>query len=71
MEGNRLFSFLASYQMVTNTNGHPFITIVGLDRSGAVVTVFSLPKTEAASRIGTPLTEFTVMAVVLLILIFL
>jgi len=57
--------------MVTKTNGHPFITIIGLDRSGAASTVFSLPKTEAASRIRAPLTELAIKAVVLLILIFL
>jgi hypothetical protein len=56
--------------MVTKTNGHPLIIIMRLDGSGAVLTVLSLPKTEAASRIRTPLTEFTVKAEVLLILIF-
>jgi hypothetical protein len=59
--------------MVTKTNGHPFIIIIGLDRSGAgaASTVSALPKTEAASRIRTPLTEFAIKAAVLLILIFL
>jgi hypothetical protein len=57
--------------MVTKTHGHSFIIIVGLDGSGAAPTVFALPETEAASRIGAPLAEFAIKAVVFLILIFL
>ena len=36
--------------------------------SGAVATVFSLSKAEAASRIRTPLAEFAVWAAMLLVL---
>jgi hypothetical protein len=57
--------------MVTEKIGHPFIIITGLDRTRAILTVFSLPKAEAAARIRTPLAEFAVKTMVLLILIFL
>jgi MFS superfamily sulfate permease-like transporter len=56
--------------MVTKTKSHPFIKIVGLERSVGFASVFSLSKTEATSGIRTPLAEFAIKAVVLLILAF-